>query len=409
MNILVFNCGSSSLSYKVFETNGPESLRVLVSGKAHRVGVHGDQPAYLEHLYQGQTVRRTTTLPDHRTAASQVLTFLSNNDISVGLIGHRFVHGGTFFNRSTLLTGSVMERLMQVLPLAPIHNPNSMSVIEVCRKIGRPVPQYVTFDNAFHATLDEPARAYALPQKLVAEHGIQKYGFHGLSYQYVSRMAARFLSRPIERLKMVACHLGTGGSSVTAIRGGKSIDTSMGYSPLSGLVMSTRTGDLDPLLPLYLMDEHGLNPQELTEAFNKRSGLLGLSGGISSDLRDLLQRHEDGLQGAEAARLAFDVYTYRLKKYIGAYVALLGGLDALIFTDDIGLFAWQVRQKVCSGMQWCGLHISDEANRQAPVDRTSNIADSSSSAAVLIVPTDEELIIGMEGLNLIQEAGFADL
>jgi acetate kinase len=183
----------------------------------------------------------------------------------------------------------------------------------------------------------------------------------------------------------------------------------MGYSPLSGLVMSTRTGDLDPLLPLYLMDEHGLNPQELTEAFNKRSGLLGLSGGISSDLRDLLQRHEDGLQGAEAARLAFDVYTYRLKKYIGAYVALLGGLDALIFTDDIGLFAWQVRQKVCSGMQWCGLHISDEANRQAPVDRTSNIADSSSSAAVLIVPTDEELIIGMEGLNLIQEAGFADL
>lgn len=398
LNILVFNCGSSSLNYKLFTASGPESLTVTVYGKAHRVGVHGTEPAFIEHHYHGAAQKQVVPLPDHRTAAALVLRYLQDVAAPVDAIGHRFVHGGPHFQRSALLTPETLTRLEACLPLAPIHNPNSMSVIHECRAALPAVPEYVTFDTAFHAPLRPAAYTYPLPAVLRERYGLRKYGFHGLSYQFVTREAARFLGVPLADLRLVACHLGTGGSSVAAVAGGCSVDTTMGYSPLAGLMMSTRTGDLDPLLPLYLMRERGLTPAQLEQLFNKQSGLLGISG-LSSDLRDLLRRRDE--TGDERAALAIALYIQRLKQAIGAYAVLLGGLDALLFTDDIGVQNWQVRAGACDGLAWCGVVLDEAANRTAPTDRIAVLNASTAPVRILSVPTDEERVIGMEGAALL--------
>lgn len=405
MKILVFNCGSSSLNYKIFQTQPGGDFQIEAYGKAHRVGVTGKEAAFIEHNLGGQSERQETPVRDHREAAQLVLERLSKADIRVDAIGHRFVHGGTFFEGSALVTNEVRARLEETLSLAPIHNPNSLSVIDACRQALPTVPQYVAFDTAFHVSLPPRASQYALPRELVERYGLRRYGFHGLSYQYISRVAPHFLGLNVEGLRMVACHLGTGGSSVAAIYGGRSVDTTMGFSPLAGLVMGTRTGDLDAMLPLYLERELNYDAKALNEMFNKHSGLLGLSG-FSSDLRDIQAQAE---AGDDRARLAFEVYTHRLKKAIGAYAVLLGGLDVLVFTDDIGVQNWRVREAACQGLSWCGLDLDLGANRRAPADRPALISDPRSRVRVVSMPTDEERIIAEEGVRLLQEADYAAL
>ena len=300
-----------------------------------------------------------TPIPDHKTAGTLVLEHLKRQGIDFDLIGHRFVHGGSLFSASIWITADNIDSIRDCLPLAPIHNPNSYSVFEVCREYYPQKPQYLTFDTAFHSDLPETAYAYALPVDIQDRFHFRKYGFHGLSYQYVSQAAAKFLGRPVEDLKIIACHLGTGGSSVAAIRNGRSVDTSMGYTPLAGLMMSTRTGDLDAAVILDILENDRYDPAALSDLFNKKSGLLGVSG-VSSDIRDIQELIAKS--GDPSATLAYDLYCSRLKKQIGAYMMLLEGADVLIFTDDIGAQNSQVRRSVCKDMEWCGIHLDEVMN-----------------------------------------------
>ncbi len=404
VNILVFNCGSSSQNYKVFSTFQGEDLQVLYYGKAHRVGVKGMVSAFIEHHSQAETKRLETPIPDHPSAANMILDYLEKQGVLLDAIGHRFVHGGRLFQQSTLLDETHLVQLKTLMALAPIHNPNSMSVIEVCRRRLPSTSQYVTFDTAFHAKLPEQAIHYTLPQDIIRRFEFRKYGFHGLSYQIVTRLAADKLGRPLSSLNIVACHLGTGGSSVAALKQGQAYDTSMGYSPLAGLVMSTRCGDIDPYLTLYLVQSLGYSPEQVNELYNKRSGLLGLSG-TSSDLRDI---QTAASQGDERAILAREVYSLRLKSTIAAYLTLLGGADALVFTDDIGVQNPELRLNVCKGMQWAGVYLDEERNLTAKPDQITDISAEGAAMRILTVPTDEERVIASEGVKLLAEANHVD-
>lgn len=339
-------------------------------------------------------------MPDHRAAARAILDYLLNQNREVSWIGHRFVHGGDNFKASVPITWQALAQLQSCLDLAPIHNPNSLSVIEVCSEILPQARQYVTFDTAFHASLPEYVYRYALPAQLSDEYKFRKYGFHGLSYQYVIQKAAQFLKQPLESLRIIACHLGTGGSSVAAIAGGRSLETSMGYSPLPGLMMSTRSGDLDPAILLTLLEKHGYSASQLNRLLNKESGLLGVSG-ISSDLSELV--HLAMAPENRQARLAVEMYVHRLKSYIGAYMAVLGGLDVLIFTDDIGVRLWQIRQAACQGLGYCGINLDLLANQNAAGDKPVLVNGKDSPAKILVIPTDEEYMIAQEGLKLIAQ------
>lgn len=406
MHILVFNCGSSSLNYKVFITTPENTLDVVCYGKAHRVGTTGSEPSFIEHHHHCTVLKQDVSIQNHREAAWLVLGYLHEQSVNIDIIGHRFVHGGSKFQKSIFLSQQIQPEIEACLPLAPIHNPNSMSVIRECERSLPDVPQYLTFDTAFHASIAQYAYTYALPAIIIQKFGFRKFGFHGLSYQYVSQATANFLKKPLHDLNMIACHLGTGGSSVAAIRGGNSIDTSMGYSPLAGLVMSTRSGDLDPSLPLYLMENEGYTPDMLNDLFNKKSGLLGVSG-FSSDIRDLIQAMDE--RQDKNAALAYDLYTHRLRKYIGAYFVLLGGADVLVFTDDIGVQNSRVRARACQRMQWCGISLDQVANDNAPINKITCINAPESNVTILTIPTDEEIVIGTQGLKLVQEAGYVTL
>jgi acetate kinase len=405
MNFLILNCGSSSLNYKIY-TLGPSGyLETACRGKAHRVGVQGSEPAYIEHQLGLETIRKETSIPDHRTAANLVLDFISTHCLEINAVGHRFVHGGSVFQNTVILDAGVRQQLDDLLPLAPIHNPNSLSVIEVVQQRMPGVPQYLTFDTAFHASLPEWSYRYALPVDLTHQSDLRKYGFHGLSYQFITTQMAAYLGKPLEELSLIVCHLGTGGSSITAIQHGRSLDTSMGYSPLAGLMMSTRTGDLDPLLPVYMLSNLDYSSQSLNDLFNKKSGLLGVSG-TSSDIRDLLAASQEG---DNRATLAVEMYTYRLRKMIGAYTCLLGGADALVFTDDIGVKLPSVRAMACEGLHWCGITLDVVANAAAPTEQVAEIGAADSRTRIFSAPTDEELVIAQEGLKLLKEVGYARL
>lgn len=398
MNILVFNCGSSSLSYKIFQINAPGELTTLCAGKAHRVGVTGTTPAYLEHRFNAQTEQNTVPLPNHQTAAAHIIAFVKSRHLSVDAVGHRIVNGGSVFTQSALLTEATLARYQECLPLAPLHNPTALRVIQAAMAALTDVPHYLSFDSAFHTSIPVKAHSYALPYELAQKHHFRKYGFHGLSYIDVMHKAARFLNRPLAQLKIVACHLGTGGSSVTAIRNGQSLDTSMGYSPLQGLVMSTRSGDIDPTVALYLVEQHGYTADQVVDLLNRQSGLLGVSG-LSSDIRDLIKAMNEG---HERARLAFEMYVYRVKQYIGLMTATLGGLDTLIFTDDVGLYCPEVRRGACDDMGWCGLSL-DAAQNAAAADgaQIARISPAGAPVTALVIPNDEEAVIAREGFDLL--------
>lgn len=398
LNILVFNCGSSSLNYRIYRCNGPDDKQVVLTGKASRVGVKGTEPSSVRTECGTEIEEKIIPISNHRKAAALALRSIADHKIHVDYIGHRFVHGGSYFRESAFVTEQTLGILEVCQPLAPIHNPNSLNVIDECKRRLPNIQQYVTFDSAFHSSLPELVYSYALPKKIIERFGFRKYGFHGLSYSYVVSEAARYLKTSLEDLRIVACHLGTGGSSVAAIRNGHSIDTSMGYTPLPGLMMSTRCGDLDPMLAIYLIAEYGYRSEELIDLFSRKSGLLGISG-FSSDITDIIAR----LSGKEKeqAVLALNMYVHRLRKYVGSYVVALGGINTLIFTDDIGVKSSEVRARVCENMKWCGVELDPSLNVQADPRRICSLNSPRSKTRILSIPTNEELVICMEGVKLL--------
>jgi len=394
MNILVFNCGSSSQLFKVYENNDEQPFKVIASGKAKNVATRTQAGSQIEWIIAGRHGSKKVELNSHRQAAEENLNLLAENSIHIDAIGHRFVHGGEYFTQTAALTPANMELLKKCFPLAPLHNPNSYGVIEVCQERLPGIPQFAVFDTAFHAQLPEEALRYALPRGLALEHGFRKYGFHGLSYAYVSERAADLLGKPLSALRLILCHLGTGGSSVTAFKDGHSIDNSMGYSPLAGLVMSTRCGDIDAEIVLELV-RLGMNADEIERILNHESGLIGLSG-YSSNLAEVIVEAE---KGNEDCRIAAEVYANRLKLYIGGYYWQMDGADAIVFTDSIGTGSWKLREKICGGVETLGIRLDKEKNRLAKPDQETFVNRAESATKILVIPTDEEQVILQEVLK----------
>ena len=389
MNILIFNCGSSSQGFKVYQTDKSGTKpEVVAFGKAKNVATKTKADAVLDWQIKGEAGSKTTKLPTHRLAAQQIITVLENNRIKIDAIGHRFVHGGSLFEKTVMIDEPTLEKLKQCLPFAPIHNPNSYSVIEVCLEQLPSVPQYAVFDTSFHSGMPEVSKQYAIPRELAGKYGFYKYGFHGLSYQFVSARMVELLGKPLESLKLIICHLGTGGSSAVAVKDGKSLDTSMGYSPLPGLVMSTRCGDIDAEIVLEMIRK-GHSPDDVSKILNNESGLIGLSG-FSSNLNEVI---DAGEKGNANCQLAYEVYAHRLQTYLGAYTWLLNGADAIVFTDVAGLQSWRLREKVCSNVQNLGVEIDVDANRLAPRNKATLISRATSRTQIWVVPTDEEIVI----------------
>lgn len=386
--VLVFNVGSSSLAFKLYRHS-----EVLFRGKCHRVGTRGAEPASIEVQHGGDSLQWTAEMLDHVMAAGQVLDWLDAARIGIDAVGHRFADGGGFFARGTVVDAWTRPLLEQCAPLAPLHNTAALAMIDLVERRIPGVPQYVVFDSTFHAGLSEVARTYALPREVAMAY--RKHGFHGLSYADVVEKASWYLGE--QHYRAVALHLGTGGSSACAIVDGHSVDTSMGYSPLQGLVMNTRCGDVDPGILIDLV-RGGADADDLTRLLHRESGLLGLSGGVSSDIRDLI-----ALMGQDGhARLAFDLYVYRAKQYIGAYAAVMNGIDLLIFTDDVGLRVPEVRAAICDGMDYLGVRLDSERNARSAPDRIEPLHEEGARVRILAVPNDEERAIYAEGLQLLR-------
>lgn len=395
MNLLVFNCGSSSQGFTVFHRNESGEPEIPAHGKAHSVATKTLSAAQLEWTINGSRGCREADLRTHRLAAEQILKLLQEYGIRIDAVGHRFVNGGTFFKNAAFLDEAALEHLKECLPLAPIHNPNSYSVIEVCREQLPGVPQYAVFDTAFHTGMPEESITYAIPQEDAEKYGWRKIGFHGLSYQYISKRAAELLGKPLDRVKLVMCHLGTGGSSVCAFRNGHSVDTSMGWSTITGLVMSTRSGDMDPEIVLDLVRK-GMSPEQASEYLTKRSGLIGLSG-YSSNLGEII---EAAGQGNKDCELTFKVYVHRLREYIGAFLYQLNGADALIFTDDAGVKYPELRRAACAEGEFFGLELDQRKNIAYDTQSESRLSTDKSRVQIWVIPTDEERTIYDEIMNL---------
>ncbi len=394
MNILIFNCGSSSQLFKVYECKEGQPFKTIASGKVKNVATQTQAEPQIDWLIAGRSGSKKVELNSHRQAAEENLHLLVENSIAVDAIGHRFVHGGEYFTRTAALTPANLELLKKCFPLAPLHNPNSYSVIEVCREKLPEVPQFAVFDTAFHAQMPEAALRYALPRELALEHGFRKYGFYGLSYAYVSGRVAELLGKPLSAVKLILCHLGTGGSSVTAFKDGHSIDNSMGYSPLAGLVMSTRCGDIDAEIVLELV-RLGMDVDEIERILNHESGLIGLSG-FSSNLAEII---EEGEKGNEDCRIAVEVYANRLKLYIGGYYWQMNGADGIVFTDSIGSGSWKLREKITGAVDSLGIRLDKEKNRLANPNEETFVNRPESAAQILVIPTDEEQVILQEVLK----------
>ena len=389
MNVLVFNCGSSSLKYRLIAM---PSEQELAGGEAQRVGPPTTQPSRIIHRQPGREQVHTVAMPDHAVAFDQVIRILTADPALVpDAVGHRMVHGGTRFDHHARVTPEVLSGLDVIGHLAPLHNPPATVLVRACRGGYPSLPQVLVFDTAYHATIPAHARTYALPRALREELGLRKYGFHGTSHQYVAQEAARVLGRPIAELNAVSCHLGTGGASVCAIVQGQSVDNTMGYSPLQGLVMSTRSGDLDPAVVLRLLALHDGDGEAVERMLNKHSGVLGLSG-VSSDIRDVLAGADSTHGPGAPMDPTAQVYTWRLRKYLGAYLTVVGRADAVIFTDTIGETVAPVRWAACADMGAFGLAIDPQRNRH-PGPLPADVATDHSHVRILVIQTNEELAI----------------
>jgi acetate kinase len=395
VKVLVINCGSSSVKYQLMDTG---SGAVLAKGLVERIGF---EDAVFTRV-AGGGVKKSVTLAvkTHDIAMKRVLASLTGGDgvlrslAEIGAVGHRFVNGGREFIEPVVASGTVLEKLRKILDIAPLHNPAHMLGIEACIAEMPDTPQVIVFDTGFHARIPPKAYMYALPRRYYEEYGIRKYGFHGTSHYFVSHRAAEILERPVEELRIVTCHLGN-GCSIDAVKNGWAVDTSMGFTPLEGLMMGTRTGDIDCAAPLYIMKREGLSPEEMDAVMNKKSGLLGTTG-LSSDMREI----EDAAgAGNELAVLAHDMYCYRIKKYIASYAGVLGGLDALVFTAGVGEHSPLVRWKSCEGLGFLGVDIDPELNDRA-TGGEAEIGKAGASARILVIPTNEELVIAREAARL---------
>lgn len=400
MKILVLNSGSSSIKYQLFDT---EPLKPLTAGLVERIGeplsrikherLAGDAP---------QRVERELVLKDHRQGLAEVARLLLDEDVGViqspseiTAVGHRVVHGGEAFSQPTIIDEAVKAQVKALAVLAPLHNPANLAGIEVATEIFPQATQVAVFDTAFHQTMPPAAYRYAIPNRYYDEHGVRVYGFHGTSHRYVARQATAYLGKPAAETNLITLHLGN-GCSITAVRGGQAVDTSMGFSPLPGLMMGTRSGDIDPTIVYYLGTELKLSLQEIDRLLNKESGLVGIAG--NNDLRDIIARQAEG---DRLAQLALDMYTYRLKKYIGAYLAVLGRVEALVFTAGVGENSAYVRQYACQGLEHLGIVIDAERN-ETPAQGIAEIQAATSQVKVLVIPTNEELEIARQTLEVLQ-------
>ena len=398
MKVLVLNSGSSSIKYQLFQT---DDWRVLAAGAVNRIGEAQGQlkGRWRDHQGQERDFELALTIASHREGLELILARLHSAGVLAGegdltAVGHRVVHGGEAFHRPTLIDAPVMAVIRGMIPLAPLHNPANLAGIEVALHLFPGVPQVAVFDTAFHQTMPPAAYRYALPEDLYKAHRVRRYGFHGTTHAYVSRRAAALLGTDPRDCNLITLHLGN-GASATAVRGGESIDTSMGLTPLEGLVMGTRCGDLDPAIHFYLAKNLGMDIQGLDDLLNRHSGLLGLCG--VNDMREI--HHRIG-QGDPAATLALDVFCHRLRKYLGAYWVELGRLDALVFTGGIGENDAEVRARTCAGLEGMGIRLDEEANLgRENVER--RVSAAGSPVAVLVIPTNEELEIARQTLEAV--------
>lgn len=399
MKVLVLNSGSSSIKFQLFRS---DDWCALATGAVSRIG---EPEAVLRCQWddaqgQARSTEVRDAMPDHQQGLRRISQALEESGTlgdlgELAAVGHRVVHGGEAFHAPTLVDEAVIASIRQVIPLAPLHNPANLDGILVAQNLFPQVPQVAVFDTAFHQTMPRTSYRYAIPDNLYREHGVRRYGFHGTSHHYVARRAAALLCKPFERCSLITLHLGN-GASATAIRDGSSVDTSMGMTPLEGLVMGTRCGDIDPAVPFYLSRHLGLDNNSLETLLNRQSGLLGLCG--DNDMR-AIQRRADA--GDEAAELALGVTAHRLKKYIGAYLAVLGGADAIVFTGGVGENSAELRARVCNGMASLGIVLDDAANAAASHDERV-LSSPESRIKLLVVPTNEELQIAREALAAVQ-------
>ena len=397
MRVLVLNSGSSSVKYELFSIDNEE--RCLCKGAVERIGL---PDSTLTHDVPGrERFELTAAIPDHGVAIERILALLTHGEHGVIRelgeiegVGHRVVHGGEKFSDSVLIDDSVHRAIEECCEIAPLHNPPNLLGIDACARLLPGVPQVAVFDTAFHQTMPPKAYAYGIPYQMYLKYGIRRYGFHGTSHKYVAHEAAAILGRPIGELKIITCHLGN-GCSIAAVDRGKSVDTSMGFTPLEGLVMGTRCGDIDPYVPLYIMEREGMDIDDIRTYLNKKSGLLGICSKRS--MKDIL---EDAAAGSKPAILAVEVFTYRTAKYIGAYAAAMNGVDAIVFTAGIGERSPEIRRRVLTYLTHLGLEIDDEKN-----ERFERIFSTpSSKVAAMTIPTNEELVIARDTFRLIREA-----
>jgi len=396
MKILVINCGSSSLKYQLIDMDGEN---VIAKGLVERIGIEG---SVIEHKTIGKKeIVIEEPMEDHKRAIELVLDAIANKDYGavssmneINAIGHRVVHGGEEFSGSVVIDDHVLNALDRCIELAPLHNPPNIMGIEACKELMPDTPMVGVFDTAFHQTIPMENYIYPLPYEFYEKYQIRRYGFHGTSHKYVSLRAAEILNKDIEDLNIVTCHLGN-GASITAVQGGKSVDTSIGFTPLEGLAMGTRSGDIDPAIIPFIMDKENLNFEEVNELLNKKSGVLGISG-VSSDFRDLEIAANDG---NERAQLALDVFTNRVKKYIGAYAAQMCNIDVLVFTAGIGENSPFIREKVCNGLECLNIIIDEELNDVRGKDAI--VSKNVGGVTIMVIPTNEELMIARDTLELV--------
>jgi acetate kinase len=398
MNIFVINSGSSSIKYQLFKM---PVEKPVCSGLVERIGLENSVITHKIFLERDEkTIKKTLGLAGHEEGLKEVAALLTDAETGVikkpgeiDVVGHRVVHGGETFAATTIITKKVKEKIKNLFTLAPLHNPANYLGIEVAEKIFTKAKQVAVFDTAFHQTLSQTAFTYAIPKSFYTDHHIRVYGFHGTSHKYVSGKAIEYLNKP--EAKLVTVHLGN-GCSITAVRNGKSVDTSMGFSPLNGLVMGTRSGDIDPSIIFHLINQLGYDPEQVNTLLNKRSGMLGLTE--FSDMRDIDKAEQEGNKDAA---LALELYAYRIRKYIGSYVAVLNGLDAIVFTAGVGENDVNTRKRICNEMQFLGIHL-DEVKNKMPSTAIREINSATSPVKILVIPTDEELEIAKQCYELLQ-------
>ncbi|GLO66854.1 MULTISPECIES: acetate kinase [Oceanobacillus] len=390
-NVLAINAGSSSLKFQLIQMPDEE---VIAKGLVERIGM---PDAIFSVEANGEKDKQVTDIPDHSVAVKMLLESLTSTGViqsfnEIDAVGHRVVHGGEYFSDSVLITDEVIQKIEDISELAPLHNPANLTGIHAFKEILPEIPMVAVFDTAFHQTMPEASYMYSLPREYYEEYGIRKYGFHGTSHKYVSERASDLLGVPLSNLRLISCHIGN-GASVTAIKDGESIDTSMGFTPLAGVTMGTRSGNIDPALIPYIMDKTGKTADEVLNVLNKESGMLALSG-FSSDLRDIEEKSESDAR----AELALDVFAGRIHKYIGSYAAKMNGLDAIIFTAGVGENSVTIREKILTGLEFMGIYWDPKLNDVRGKEQFINYPHS--PVKVIIIPTNEEAMIAKDTVRL---------